>query len=74
MGSDPLWAGPSGATEGTFALLIVLVSNMPHQFLRSWVHFATNGTEIRPSLGNLSTFFGIPCDPSVSIESIRLGH
>ena len=74
MGSDPLRAGPSGATEGTFALLIVLVSNMPHQFLMSWVPFATSGAGIRPSLGNLSTFLGIPCDPLVLIESIRLGH
>ncbi len=35
MVSNPLWAGPSGATEGTLAPLLVLVSIMPFQFLES---------------------------------------
>jgi hypothetical protein len=40
MGSYFLWAAPGGITEGTLALLLVLVSSMPSKFLGSSVPLA----------------------------------
>jgi hypothetical protein len=40
MGPYFLWAAPGGITEGTLALLLVLVSSMPSKFLGSPVPFA----------------------------------
>jgi len=73
MGSNPLWAGPSGAAEGTLAPPLVLVSNMPYQFLESWVHFGARGTVIQLS-GSLSTFLGVPRASQVRILSTRRRH
>ena len=71
MDSNLLWAGPSGAAEGTLAPLLVLVVIMPFQFLGSQIHFAARGTVIQPSLAKV---FGVPRASQVRILSSRLGH
>lgn len=78
MMPNPLWAGPSasaltGATEGTLAPLLVLVTSMPFQFLESWIRSAAMATGIKLS-GSLATVLGVPCASQLRILSNRLEH
>ena len=41
---DLLWTGPFGMTEGALMRLLVLVSDMPFEFLGSLIFFVTTNT------------------------------